>query len=370
MGSSAGGERRIHPTLWPMPFPDAAARRRAALTWTPREGARCITTIDAHAEGEPLRVILAGVPELEAGPVAERRLEAERELDDMRRLLMWEPRGHADMYGCLVLPPERPDSHAAVLFLHNDGWSTMCGHGVLAVTRVLVETGIVAAVTPETRVALDTPAGTVQATAAVHDGRVTSVRFRNVPSWVQALDAHLSVPGLGTVSFDLAFGGAFYAFVDATVVGLELVPGNVRTLVAAATAIKAAAAEALPPVHPLDPSLAFLYGVIFTGPAHTEGHHSRQVCVFADGEVDRSPTGTGVSARAAILHARGELAAGHTRVIESIIGSRFSVCIRETMRWGGRDAVVPEVGGRVAVTGRSEWFVEPDDPFQGGFLVR
>jgi trans-L-3-hydroxyproline dehydratase len=276
------------------------------------------------------------------------------------------------MYGALLLPPERPDSAAAVLFLHNEGWSTMCGHGVLALGRVLVETGLVVARPPVCRFTLDTPAGAVHVAVDVGpDGRAGAVRFVNVPSWVQALDRSVRVPGWGDVRFDLAFGGAFYAFVDAGPLGLELVPERAPELVAAARAIKAAAARAVPPEHPDDPTLSFLYGVIFTGPAVHPEHHSRHVCVFADGEIDRSPTGTGVSARAAILQARGVMDVGDEYVIESIVGGRFTVRIVS----GGKGPsapghVVPEVGGRVAITGRAEWFVEPGDPFPDGFLVR
>ncbi|MBT8336737.1 MAG: proline racemase family protein [Gemmatimonadetes bacterium] len=353
---------------------DAQGRAQAAHDWSPPPGTLRITTLEAHTEGEPLRVIFAGVPEpeTEGRPVAGRRLAAIRDLEPQRRALMWEPRGHADMYGALLLPPERPDSAAAVLFLHNEGWSTMCGHGILALGRVLVETGLVEASAPESRFNLDTPAGPVRVVARVgEDGRVGAVRFENVASWVQALDREVSLPDWGTVRYDLAFGGAFYAFVDAPSLGLDLHPESTPQLVRAARAIKTAAAAAVPPAHPDDPSLSFLYGVIFTGPPDDPKHHSRHVCVFADGEVDRSPTGTGVSARAAILHARGSMHIGDEHVIESVVGGRFTVRIIGT---GGdasaRPHVIPEVEGRVAIVGRAEWFIEPDDPFPAGFLVR
>ena len=353
-----------------MSFPDAEQRRLAGLAWRPAPGTATITTIEAHAEGEPLRVILAGVPEPGAGRASARRVAARASLDGYRRALMWEPRGHADMYGCLVLPPSTEEAAAAVLFLHNEGWSTMCGHGVLAVSRVLLETGIVPRQSPETRFALDTPAGPVSVSAEVGDDTIGAIRFRNVPSWVQDLDVALVVPGIGPVTFDLAFGGAYYAFVDASSIGLELRSDRVGPLIEAATRIKAAAAVAEPPRHPSDPSLSFLYGVIFTGPARQSDRHSRHVCVFADGEVDRSPTGTGVSARAAILHTRGELDLDSEIVIESIIGSRFTVRLVDRAHVAGLETVVPEVGGRVAITGRCEWYIEPGDPFGDGFLLR
>jgi trans-L-3-hydroxyproline dehydratase len=278
------------------------------------------------------------------------------------------------MYGALLVPPERADSDFGVLFMHNEGFSTMCGHGVLALGRAAVETGLVVVTEPETRIAMDTPAGQVHATVSVRDGRVEAVRFINVPSWVAALDARVSVPGLGEVRYDLAFGGAFYAYVDAEALGLRCSPGDRDGLVAAAAAIKAGVQESAPPEHPDDPDLGFLYGVIFTGPAGASGRgsrrHSRQVCVFADGEVDRSPTGTGVSGRLAILRRRGEVGVGEWIVIESIIGTRFRCRIVEETRVHGIAAVVPEVSGRCWVTGWSTHHIDPADPLRNGFLVR
>lgn len=355
--------------LAPMPFPDSEERRRRCLAWSPARGTTAITTIEAHAEGEPLRVILAGVPDPAGADTSARRLDAAASLERYRRALMWEPRGHTDMYGCLVLPPVG-DAAASVLFLHNEGWSTMCGHGILAVSRVLVETSIAPRTVPETRFSLETPAGPVQVRVEVSDDAVGAIRFRNVPSWVQALDIDLEVPDLGPVTFDLAFGGAYYAFVDAASIGLELRPDRVGPLIEAAARIKSAAAVAEPPRHPTDASLSFLYGVIFTAPAEEPSRHSRHLCVFADGEVDRSPTGTGVSARAAILHARGAMELAEEIEIESIIGSRFSVRLVDRVETAEGTSVVPEVGGRVAITGRCEWFIEADDPLADGFLLR
>jgi proline racemase len=338
-------------------------------------GAHVIRCIDAHTEGEPLRVVLDGFPEPEGETILQRRRFARRHLDGLRTALMWEPRGHADMYGCIVVPPERAESDFGVLFIHNEGYSTMCGHGVLAMARVAVEAGLVPARTPETRIQMDTPAGPVLATADVSltpggDPRVTAVRFRNVPSWSAGLDQQVRVPGLGVIPYDLGFGGAFYAYVDANVLGLELVPGSVEELIRAGRAIKHAVQAQAPPRHPGDPDLSFVYGTIFTGPPADPEHHSRQVCVFADGEVDRSPTGTGVSGRVALLRARGQLAPGDVLTIESIIGSRFRVRIAEETRAFGMEAVIPEVEGRACITGESSFVLDPDDPFREGFLVR
>ena len=329
-----------------------------------------IRTIDSHAEGEPLRVILDGFPQPEGATVLERRRYARARLDHLRRSLMWEPRGHADMYGCLIMPPVTPEADLAVLFLHNEGFSTMCGHGIIAATTTLIEAGILPSTGGLTEVGIDTPAGFVRAVAACEEGRVTEVRFENVPSFALELDAAIRVPGFGRVAFDTAFGGAFYAYVDAGSIGLELTPDNADALIRAGRAIKEAVAARGGIDHPDEADLSFLYGTIFTGEAVEDGHHSRHVCVFADGEVDRSPTGTGVSGRLALLHARGELGQGQEILIESIVGGRFSGRITGTAAVGPHPAIIPEVGGRAFLTGRHEFVLDPSDPWRDGFLVR
>jgi trans-L-3-hydroxyproline dehydratase len=300
----------------------------------------------------------------------ERRRFARDHHDALRRALMWEPRGHADMYGAFVGPPVSPDSDISVLFLHNEGFSTMCGHGIIALTKVVLDTGILRSEGPETVVRIDTPAGRVEATATIGHGAVSSVRFRNVPSFVVDLDHEVEIHGLGRVRYDLAFGGAFYAFVDAAPLGLPLDPPATPRLIDAGRAIKHAVVEARAIPHPTQPELGFLYGVIFIGPAQTEGNHSRNVCIFADGEVDRSPTGTGVSGRLAIHHARGEIRVDETIMVESILGSTFTGRVVATTEVGGMPAVVPEVAGKAHITGRSELWIDPEDALGSGFLLR
>ncbi len=341
------------------------------MEWTPPADWTLVRTIDAHAEGEPLRVIVDGFPTPRGATMPARRCDAAARFDGLRRTLMWEPRGHADMYGCLLMPPVTPEADVAVLFLHNAGFSTMCGHGIIAVTTVLLETGLHPAEGPDTRLSIDTPAGLVRATARLVDGRVREVRFRNVPSFVLALDERVRVPGLGEIPVDLAFGGAFYAFVDADSVGLDLVPGEADRIVDTGRKVTAAVAEALPIAHPDGPDLAFLYGTIFVGAARSDpARHSRHACVFADGELDRSPTGTGVSARLATLSARDLLPGGEWIEIESLIGSRFRGRVVARTTVGAHAAIIPEIGGRAFLTGRHEFWIDPADPWGGGFLVR
>ena len=329
-----------------------------------------ITTVDAHTAGEPFRVITAGFPELQGDTILARRRYAREHLDHLRTALMWEPRGHADMYGGLLTPPVTPGADLGVLFVHNEGYSTMCGHGIIGLATVALEIGLLPMTPPETTIRIDTPAGLVTAHATIDDGHVRSVRFHNVPSFVLALDAHVDVPGLGRVRYDLAFGGAFYAFVQAADVGLACAPAHFRALIETGMAIKRAVMAARPIPHPFEADLGFLYGTIFIGPPEHEGSHSRNVCVFAEGEVDRSPTGTGVSARLAIHHARGDIGIGESITIESIIGTTFTGRVVKETTFGPYGAVIPEVEGSAFITGRHEFVIDPADPLKGGFLLR
>jgi proline racemase len=340
---------------------------RHSLDWQPPEAWRRVSVIDAHTGGEPFRVAVDGLPEIPGATVLEKRRYAQQNLDELRRALMWEPRGHSDMYGGWPGPATSDNGDLSVLFLHNEGFSTMCGHGIIALAKVAIDTGMVPADTPETVLRIDTPAGQVVATSHVEEGRVSSTRFVNVPSFVAALDETIDVPGFGQVRYDLAFGGAFYALVDADEIGVEL--NDAIHLIAAGRAIKEAIAAGREISHPDTEDLGFLYGVIFTGPPVDGESHSRNVCVFADGEVDRSPTGTGVSSRLAVLHERGEVPVGAHVVIESIIGSKFSGRIVKTTTVGEQPAVVPEIEGSAHITGRAELWLDPEDSLGRGFLV-
>ena len=351
-------------------YPPSILDLQAPLDWSPPALWGRVTVIDSHAGGEPFRVVVGDVPVIPGGSMIERRRHARENLDELRRALMWEPRGHADMYGGFVGPPVDPGSDLSVLFLHNEGFSTMCGHGIIALTKVAIDTGILPSTEPETVIRIDTPAGQITAAATVASRRVSEVRFRNVPSFVVDLDNGVDVPGLGTVRYDLAFGGAFYAYVQAADLGLTLTPESSSRLVEVGKAIKTAVVGSRTIPHPIEPELGFLYGVIFIGEALSAEHHSRNVCVFADGEVDRSPTGTGVSGRLAIHHARKEIGVREPIIVESIVGSTFTGRVVETTLVGDLPAVVPEVAGTAHIIGRSELWIDPDDVLGEGFLVR
>ena len=339
-----------------------------------------VTTLDLHTEGEPLRLVLSGVRPPEGVTVAGRRIAAIESHQALRRLLMLEPRGHSDMYGAILTEADDAGGDAGVLFMHNDGFSTMCGHGVIAVCHAICRHDLLPTARAD-RVVLDTPAGRVFAHVDSMAGE-NQVRFINVPSFVVERNLAVTVGGQ-SLRLDLAFGGAYYAFVNAEDCDLKLEPHEISTLVQLGKEIKQAVAAKIELKHPLGRheahlgaaqeqanALGFLYGVIFCGQPDREDCHSRHVCVFADGEVDRSPTGTGVSARAALLHDAGDLALGQEIQIQSLVGGRFGVRIVGTTSLGAKRAVLPEVSGRAWVTGQSEWVVDPADEFQEGFLLR
>lgn len=337
--------------------------------WKPPSHWTRITTIDVHTAGEPLRIIMDGYPELQGDTILARRRYAREHLDYLRTALMWEPRGHGEMYGCIVTPPVSPGANFGVVFIHNEGYSTMCGHGIIAVSTVAVQTGMVPTTEPETVIRIDTPAGLVTAYAKVKNGLVSGVRFQNVPSFVVALDEVLEIPDLGKITYDLAFGGAFYVFVDSNQVGLKCVPEEAQQLVGKGMMIKNAVMKSRPVEHPFERELSFLYGTVFIAPPIGEAD-TRNVCIFADGQIDRSPTGTGVSGRMAIHFARKEGEKGQPLIVESIIGSRFTGKVFESTTYGGFPAVIPEVEGAAAITGRNEFLIDPNDSLAKGFVLR
>jgi proline racemase len=336
-----------------------------------------IRTIDAHAAGEPLRLVVDGLPTPEGATMLDKRQWAMKHLDHLRRALMLEPRGHADMYGALLTEPVTPGAHAGVLFMHNEGWSTMCGHGTIAVATIAVERGLMwdAANRPgqgEVEIVLDAPAGPVRAIARqrVNEGRVhvPEVSFRNVPSFVLAPGVPLTLGGRPFTA-DIAFGGAFYAIVDAEAAGLSVDPAKLGELKRAGMAIAREAERLVKVVHPAEPGLTGIYGTIFTAPPQAEGAHLRNVTVFADAEVDRSPCGTGTAAVMAVLDEMGVLSGDTPFVHESLIGTCFTGTVAARTRVGDFAAIVPEIGGSAWITGEHTFLVDADDPLRAGFRI-
>jgi proline racemase len=333
-------------------------------------GPMTIATLEAHAAGEPLRIVLGGYPPVPGETILAKRRYLQANLDHLRTALMWEPRGHADMYGCLVTEPVRPGSHLGVLFMHNEGYSSMCGHGIIALTTAVCERGLFGVPKDVPVLRIDTPAGPVEAVPHRGGGRVERVSFLNVPSFVYALDHRVEVPGCGRIACDVAFGGAFYAFCRAEDLGVGLTAEDFRRLIDLGMKVKRAVMDSLPIKHPFEPDLGFLYGTIVMGPAREPGRFGRNVCIFAEGEVDRSPTGTGVSARAALHFAKGEIGLGEPFVVESLIGTTFTGRAVREVPFGPYQAVVPEVSGRAYLTGTSEFWIDPGDPVGHGFILR
>ena len=335
-----------------------------------------LKTIDAHAAGEPLRLIVSGFPSPRGNTMLAKREWVKQHADHLRRALMLEPRGHADMYGAVLTEPVSPGSHAGVLFMHNEGYSTMCGHGIIAVTTMALERGLLDPGGDGCSVVYDAPAGTIRARArrpggsggSDGSGRVESVAFQNVPSFVQHGGLVVRLPR-GQVRVDVAFGGAFYAIVDGESVGLPIDVAHLPELRRVGMEIKHAIDAAHEIVHPVDPGLRGIYGTIFTGPASDDGATLRNVTIFADAEVDRSPCGTGTAAVMAVVDAMGLLAEDVPFIHESLIHTRFTGRIATRTRVGDHDAIVPEIEGSAWITGEHTFLIDQNDPLREGFRI-
>ncbi|MFC7343565.1 proline racemase family protein [Saccharopolyspora griseoalba] len=327
---------------------------------------RVLHAVDSHTEGMPTRVITGGVGVVPGATMAERRQWFVENNDDLRTLLMCEPRGHASMSGAILQPPTRPDADWGVLFIEVSGLLPMCGHGTIGTATVLVETGMVPVTEPVTQVRLDTPAGLVVADVAVRNGHAEAVTIKNVPSYSHALDQKIDVPGFGQVVCDLAFGGNFYAVVDLEALGLPFERAAKQRLLDAGLAIMSAINEQARPVHPERPDIAGCHHVYLKAPNST-AQRSRHAMAIHPGWFDRSPCGTGTSARMAQLHARGELALDTDFVNESFIGTTFVGRLVERTEVAGRVAVVPTITGRAWITGTAQYVLDPSDPFPAGF---
>jgi proline racemase len=309
-----------------------------------------VSTVDYHTAGEPFRIVSGGVQSLRGRTILEKRRYALDHLDDIRQLLVFEPRGHADMYGL------------GVVFFHNAGYSTACGHGTIALVTWAIEAAMVPARGRLVEVVVDVPSGRLKTVATIQDGRVRSVRFRNVPSFV-LLDGLTVAIGGRRIEVAVAYGGAFYAVVPADRFELPIEPAFIPRFIHLGREIKAAIEAERDIIHPLEPELAGIYGVMFTA-------ENRNVTVFADGEVDRSPCGSGTSARLALLDQRGELARGTTLMHESVIGGRFASRVVDEARVADYPAVITEVEGSAHLTGYHQFVLEWDDPIGLGFLIR
>ena len=329
---------------------------------------RVLHCVDAHAEGEPSRIVVGGVLDVPGTTMLEKLQWLEAEGDELRRLLLFEPRGSAPLSLDIVLPSAHPEADAGFLIMESCTYEGMSGTNTINTATVMLETGIVPMTEPVTELVLEAPAGLVRITADCRGGRCERVTFENVPSFAAALDAPVDVPGVGELPVDLAYGGAFCAFVDAEALGYAIVPEEARELAELGERIRPAVEEQLEISHPVEPALSALSFVVFTA-APRAGGDARNATVVAPGRLDRSATGTATSARLAVLAARGLIGDGEELVNESVIDTRFVGRIVGRTRVGDVEAIVPAISGRAWITGIHQFVLDPDDPFPAGFRL-
>jgi proline racemase len=329
---------------------------------------RAITVVGCHAGGEVGNVVVGGVLPPPGGTVFE-QMQALRADDSLRRLLLREPRGSVAFHANLIVPSQRADCAAGYIIMEPTEYPAMSGSNTMCVATVLLETGMVEMREPETTLRLEAPAGVVEVRATCRDGRCESVELANVPCFADRIDAPLEVDGLGTLTVDVAFGGMWYAIADAAALGFALEPSEARDLCAAGERIRLAAREQLPCVHPENADIAGVSIVQIAEPWRGVGEVSKNAVVIAPGRLDRSATGTGLSARLAALHARGAMQVGDAMTHASVIGTTFDGRIVAEATVGGRPAIVPAIRGSAWITGITEVFLDPDDPFPEGYLL-
>ena len=330
---------------------------------------RWFTAIDAHTMGNPARIIVGGIPHIPGATMFEKKRHIEEQWDDIRQLLMYEPRGHGAMSGAILTQPTVPGADIGLVFIEIDGCLPMCGHATMAACTVLVETGILPATEPITHLVLETPAGLVRAQVAVGPHGVTGVTFQNVPAFLCLKDVEADVPGVGRVVADVSYGGNFYAILPATMVDVPLEPKCASRLVQIGEAIRSTLNAKVEVVHPENPLIRGVGLVMFTGPPSHPDAAKKNTVVFGASGLDRSPCGTGTSARMAQLHARGQLGLRQAFVHEGILGTLFYGELIEETRVGGYPAVVPTVRGRASIGGFNTFVLDPEDPFPKGFLL-
>lgn len=331
---------------------------------------RTISTVEVHTGGEPFRIVTSGLPRLRGQSIVERRAWLLENADEIRQALMFEPRGHADMYGGYLTDPISPTADFGIIFMHNEGYSDHCGHGVIALATAAVELGWVERQIPETRVGIDAPCGFIEAFVQWDGQHANEVRFINVPSFIYKRDVTVETPSYGIVSGDIAYGGAFYFYTSGTPFGLDIRASSIDALKQFGAEVKQAANLAFPVVHPEIPEINHIYGTIIDGAPRYADSSQANCCIFADREVDRSPTGSGTGGRIAQLYLRGQLGRDHVLVNESVIGSVFRARVIEETQVGEFAAVIPEVSGSAYICGFCNWVIDERDPQKYGFLVR
>jgi len=329
-----------------------------------------ISTVEVHTGGEAFRIVTSGLPKMQGKTIVARRAWLKEHADHIRRALMFEPRGHADMYGGYLTEPVSEGADFGIIFVHNEGYSDHCGHGVIGLATAAVELGWIERKEPETRVGIDAPCGFIEAFVQWDGNHAGNVRFVNVPSFIWQRDVTVHTPSFGSVTGDIAFGGAFYFYTDGAPFDLPIRESAVDKLIQFGAEVKAAANKAVKVVHPEIPELNHIYGTIVANEARHAGSSQANCCVFADREVDRSPTGSGTAGRVAQLYSRGLLGRDETLVNESVIGTVFKGRVLSETKLGPFDAVIPEIEGNAYICGFANWIIDDRDPLTYGFLVR
>jgi proline racemase len=332
---------------------------------------RMITCIDAHTAGEPVRIVTSGFPAIKGNTMLEKRRYVLDNLDDCRKLVMREPRGHDAMYGAIITPPVTEDGDIGVLFIENGGMGTMCGHGTIGVSKTVFETGMVPAKEGVNTLKIDAPAGRVTSFVEVRNGRVVKVSFHNVPVFLYKSGLKIPVEGIGEVSVDVCFGGAFYIFAEVSQVGLEIKPENASRLCAICMEIKETFGKLHKIAHPTEPGINWIYGTVLMTPPEARGDRlvTRNITVFGEAEIDRSPCGTGTSARMSQLYSKGLLKPGMVLENHSILDTVFEGAIVEETKVAEYPAIVPKISGMAYIMGLNQLVLEPDDPMPEGFRL-
>lgn len=329
-----------------------------------------IHAVDSHTMGEPTRIIIGGIPNIPGKTMAEKKQYLVDNLDHIRTATMLEPRGHNDMFGSIITQPCNDEADFGIIFMDGGGYLNMCGHGSIGAVTVAIETGMVTSVEPYTDVVMDTPAGIVRAKAKVENGKVREVSIVNVPAFLYKKDVQIEMPEIGTVTFDISFGGSFFAIVDAKQLGIKVEPKNTQKLTEIGLKMRDIINETIEIEHP---TLSHIKTVdlveIYDDPTHPEANY-KNVVIFGQGQVDRSPCGTGTSAKLATLHAKGHLKEGELFVYESILGTLFKGRIVGKDKIANYDAIIPEITGAAYITGFNHFVIDPQDPVKYGFILK
>lgn len=330
---------------------------------------KTIITVDAHTMGEPTRVVIGGFPQVRGFNMAEKKIYMQKNLDYLRTALMHEPRGHNDMFGAVILPPTSQEADLGLVFMDSGGYLNMCGHGTIGAVTVAIETGIIEKKEPVTDILLDTPAGEVRVKAEVTENRVKKVSFVNVPSYVVQTNVPMSIPAVGDIEIDIAFGGSFFAIANAKDLGIKIAPDAAKDLIRMGLLIRQLINERVQVKHPLNKYINKIDLVEIYGPSQNPAANSQNAVIFGGGQLDRSPCGTGTCAKMAVLYQKGHLKINQTFVHESIIGTLFEGRVLEETRVGMYPAVVPEIKGQAYITGYQHFVIDPEDPVKFGFHI-